>query len=83
MRYIASLSPRFDWTAICVTKGKSRELGVKPNSKKSELVVPILDSNGKTLGQIEIQSGLLNVFSPEVEKIVRRVAAELGELWPE
>lgn len=49
---------------------------------KSELVVLIRDSSGKILGQIDIDSHLPNAFGPEEEAAVKRVAQQLGELWP-
>jgi L-methionine (R)-S-oxide reductase len=128
VRYIASLSPKFNWTGIYVLKGKTLELGpfigaatehtripvgkgicglaVAENrdqnvpdvhsaknylacslETKSELVVLIRDSQGpnpdKILGQIDIDSHSPNAFGPEEEEAVRKVAQELGELWPE
>jgi len=49
---------------------------------QSELVVLIRNSKGKILGQIDIDSHTLNAFGPEEETSVRKVAQELGELWP-
>jgi L-methionine (R)-S-oxide reductase len=128
VRYIASLSPKFNWTGIYVLKGKTLELGpfigaatehtripvgkgicglaVAENrdqnvpdvhsaknylacslETKSELVVLIRDSQGpnpdQILGQIDIDSHSPNAFGPEEEAAVRKVAQELGELWPE
>ncbi len=50
---------------------------------KSELVVLIRDRKGGILGQIDIDSHELAAFGPGDEEIVRRVAHELGERWPE
>jgi GAF domain-containing protein len=49
---------------------------------RSELVVLVRDSGGRILGQIDIDSSELAAFGPEEEEVVRRVARELGELWP-
>jgi len=49
---------------------------------RSELVVLIRDRKGGILGQIDIDSHTLNAFGPEEEEAVRKVARELGELWP-
>jgi GAF domain-containing protein len=123
VRYVASLSPRFNWVGIYVLKGKFLELGpfigaetdhsripvgrgvcgtaVAENrdqnipdvsaatnylacsiATKSELVVLIRDAAGKILGQIDIDSHVPNAFGPDQESAVRRVADELGTLWP-
>jgi L-methionine (R)-S-oxide reductase len=50
---------------------------------RSELVVLIRDSKGKILGQIDIDSHVTNAFGPAEEEAVKKVADELGELWPE
>jgi L-methionine (R)-S-oxide reductase len=124
VRYVASLSPRFNWVGIYVLKGKFLELGpfigaetdhtripigrgvcglavaenrdqnvpdvsVASNylacsiATKSELVVLIRDGAGSILGQIDIDSHVLNAFGPEEERAVRQVADELGALWRE
>jgi GAF domain-containing protein len=49
---------------------------------KSELVVLIRNKQGQILGQIDIDSHVLNAFGPEEEAAVRHVANQLGELWP-
>lgn len=49
---------------------------------QSELVVLIRDGKGGVLGQIDIDSHTTNAFGPEEERAVRKVADELGELWP-
>jgi GAF domain-containing protein len=49
---------------------------------RSELVVLIKNSRGKILGQIDIDSHTLNAFGPAEEEAVKKVANELGELWP-
>ena len=48
---------------------------------KSELVVLVRNRGGKILGQIDIDSHVKNAFSPEIEKAVKKVAEELGNLW--
>lgn len=124
VRYVASLSSKFNWTGIYVLKGKTLELGpyigaptghvripvgqgicgtaVAKNADQnvadvhvaenylacssetqSELVVLIRDPAGRILGQIDIDSHVKSAFGPEEESAVRKVAAELGELWPE
>lgn len=50
---------------------------------QSELVILIRNHAGKILGQIDIDSHIRNAFGPEEESLVRQVAKELGELWPE
>lgn len=49
---------------------------------RSELVVLIRDSKGKILGQIDIDSHTPDAFGPAEEAAVKKVADELGELWP-
>jgi L-methionine (R)-S-oxide reductase len=49
---------------------------------RSELVVLIRDSKKKILGQIDIDSHVPGAFGPAEEEAVRKVANELGELWP-
>jgi L-methionine (R)-S-oxide reductase len=123
VRYVAGLSPRFNWVGIYVLKGRMLELGPfmgaeTPHKRipigrgvcgtavardqdmnvpdvtasenylacstetKSELVVLIRNRTGKILGQIDIDSHTPNAFGREEEKAVRKVADELGELWP-
>lgn len=48
----------------------------------SELVVLIRDRDGRVLGQVDIDSHTRGAFGPEEEEAVRKVARELGELWP-
>jgi GAF domain-containing protein len=123
VRYVASLSPKFNWVGIYVLKGKTLELGPYIGAKtdhtriavgqgvcgtavalnedqnvpdvrardnylacsletRSELVVLIRDRKGGILGQIDIDSHTPGAFGADEEAAVRRVAAELGELWP-
>jgi L-methionine (R)-S-oxide reductase len=49
---------------------------------RSELVVLVRDHKGKILGQIDIDSHTPNAFGPAEEDAVKKVANELGELWP-
>jgi L-methionine (R)-S-oxide reductase len=49
---------------------------------RSELVVLIRDSKGKILGQIDIDSHTPSAFGPAEEEAVKKVADELGVLWP-
>jgi L-methionine (R)-S-oxide reductase len=49
---------------------------------RSELVVLVRNSRGRILGQIDIDSHVLNAFGAEEERWVKKVADELGELWP-
>lgn len=49
---------------------------------RSELVALIRDTDGKILGQIDIDSHAPNAFGPTEEQAVKKVAQELGELWP-
>jgi L-methionine (R)-S-oxide reductase len=49
---------------------------------RSELVVLIRDSKGKILGQIDIDSHTPRAFGPAEEEAVKKVADELGVLWP-
>ena len=49
---------------------------------QSELVVLIRDEDGKILGQIDIDSHTEAAFGESEVKLVRQIAAELGELWP-
>jgi L-methionine (R)-S-oxide reductase len=124
VRYLASVSPRFNWVGIYLLRGKTLELGpyvgaptehtripvgmgvcgtaVACNADqnipdvtkagnylacstetKSELVVLIRDGSSRVVGQIDIDSHAVNAFGPDEERIVKQVAKELGELWPE
>jgi GAF domain-containing protein len=49
----------------------------------SELVVLIRDREARVLGQIDIDSHTRAAFGPAEEEAVKRVAKQLGELWPE
>lgn len=49
---------------------------------RSELVVLIRNRQGKILGQIDIDSHTPDAFGPDEEQAVRKIADELGELWP-
>jgi L-methionine (R)-S-oxide reductase len=123
VRYLAALSPRFDWVGIYVLKGDTLVLGPfigestehrkipvgkgicgaavakdadqnVPDVKlvdnylacslktRSELVALVRDGQGKVLGQIDIDSHTPEAFGPEEERAVRKIADELGELWP-
>lgn len=123
VRYVASLSPHFNWVGFYELKGKTLELGpylgaqtehlripvgigvcgtaVAQNKDqnipdvravenylacsletRSELVVLVRNGRGEILGQIDIDSHALNAFPPDLEAAVRKVANELGELWP-
>ena len=123
VRYVASLSPKFNWVGIYILKGKWLEIGPfigepSPHTKipvgkgvcgsavalgqdqnvadvhlhsnylacsiktKSELVVLIHDKKGKIVGQIDIDSHTPNAFGAEEEAQVKKVAKELGNLWP-
>lgn len=124
VKYIAALSPRFNWVGIYILKGSILELGPyigaptehtripvgkgicglavsencdqnigqvdgHPNyiacslETRSELVVLIRDRKKNVLGQIDIDSHTEGKFSLEEEDAVRKVAGELGRLWPE
>jgi GAF domain-containing protein len=48
----------------------------------SELVVLIRDREGRTVGQIDIDSHSRGAFGPAEEAAVKQVARELGEWWP-
>ncbi len=50
---------------------------------RSELVVLIRDQQGKVLGQIDIDSHVLNAFGKKEEQQIKTIANELGERWPE
>ena len=50
---------------------------------RSELVVLVRNKKGEILGQIDIDSHFRNAFGSEEVALVRKVADELGELWPE
>jgi L-methionine (R)-S-oxide reductase len=52
-------------------------------STRAELVVLIRDRDGRILGQIDTDSHTQGAFGPQEERIVKRVAEALGELWPE
>lgn len=49
---------------------------------RSELVVLIRDQKKRIVGQIDIDSHSPDAFGPEEEQAVRKVASELGALWP-
>lgn len=123
VRYVASLSPKFDWVGIYTLNRNILELGpfigepierkrirvgegvsgaavaehrdqnVSDVSRvgqdaalgaqtKSGLGLLIHDRRGEILGVFGIGSRQLNAFGPEEEGAVRRVAKELGDLWP-
>jgi GAF domain-containing protein len=123
VRYVAGLSPKFNWVGIYILKGKMLELGpyigaetnhtripvgrgvcgtaVAENADQnipdvqshenylacsletqSELVVLIRDKKGDILGQIDIDSHSRAAFGQDEETAVRKVAVELGALWP-
>ena len=123
VRYVAGMSPHFNWVGIYVLEGNYLKLGpfigaetehkrirvgqgvcgtaVARNADqnvpdvrasdnylacsletRSELVVLIRDKSSQILGQIDIDSHMLNAFTPELEAAVSRIAKELGELWP-
>jgi GAF domain-containing protein len=50
---------------------------------RSELVVLIRDQSGEIVGQVDIDSHTTAAFSGELEAAVKKVAQELGDLWPE
>lgn len=123
VKYVAALSPRFNWVGIYVLKGQVLELGPYIGAKtdhtrikvgqgvcgtavaedkdqnvpdvrardnylscsletRSELVVLVRDKKGKVVGQIDIDSHVVAAFGPDEETAVRKVADELGALWP-
>ncbi len=49
---------------------------------RSELVVLIRDRKNRIVGQIDIDSHELNAFGSDEEQAVRKVAEELGKVWP-
>lgn len=85
-RYLAGFSPHFDWVGIYELKGSILELGSsfgEASRTKSELVVLVRDPSGQVVGQIDIDSHESDAFGPDEERVVRKIAKELGELWPE
>lgn len=123
VRYVASLSPKFNWVGIYRLKGKVLELGPYLGAEtdhtripvgrgvcgtavatgqdqnvpdvraldnylscsletRSELVVLIRNKKNKIVGQIDIDSHQSSAFAEQEETAVRKVAHELGELWP-
>jgi GAF domain-containing protein len=48
-------------------------------STRSEIVVPILDG-GRVVGEIDIDSTVVNAFGPEDQRFLERVAAVLAEV---
>jgi putative methionine-R-sulfoxide reductase with GAF domain len=85
LRYLAALSPQFQWIGIYLIRGSSIELG--PHLGKaienplSSLVTLVKNSRGKKVAQIEIQNPERSAFSAEEVEAVRKIAQELGELW--
>ena len=61
---------------------QSNYLACSPKTR-SELVVLIRDSQGRVRGQIDIDSHTPDAFGSKEEEEVKRVANELGSLWPE
>jgi len=86
VRYIASLSPKYQWIGIYCNNGKTRKLGPymgkKSNQTQSELIIPVTDQNKKILGQIKINSQIQNAFSIKDKEIIQSIADELGKIWP-
>lgn len=127
VKYVAALSPRFNWVGIYLLKGQGSkmvlELGPYIGAKtdhtqikvgqgvcgtavaedkdqnvpdvrardnylacsletRSELVVLVRNKKGKVVGQIDIDSHVPAAFGPDEETAVRKVADELGALWP-
>lgn len=92
VRSIAALSPSFHWVGIYLPKGKKWALGpsigVLPKRGKaafrSEWAIPIKKLEGdRVLGQIKMGSRFPEAFGSAEEAAVRKIAEELGELWPE
>jgi len=126
VKYIAALSPRFNWVGVYLLKGKFLELGPfigEPSEHtriaigqgvcgtavaegadqnvsdvrergnylscslktRSELVILIWEGGregSRILGQIDIDSHVVNAFGPEEVAQVKQIAKELGEKWP-
>lgn len=85
VRYVASLSPAINWVGVSRWKGKVLKPGpsIGTRARKSKLDFPILDPAGKRVGRLEVESGLPEAFGAEQEMMIKKVAAELGAVWPE
>ena len=95
VRYIASLSPHFNWVGIYHLKKKGLKLGpsigteTRPEQTpmgsdvRRALAIPILNPSGKPLGEIRIDKDASATLEPKQELSIRQIAERLGELWPE
>jgi putative methionine-R-sulfoxide reductase with GAF domain len=51
-------------------------------STKSEIIVPVLDEkSGEVVGTIDVESELVNAFSPEDQRALERIAKAGRHLW--
>ncbi len=50
-------------------------------STRSEIVVPIITSDGRVLGEIDIDSDALAAFGPQDRELLEGVARKLAECW--
>jgi putative methionine-R-sulfoxide reductase with GAF domain len=92
VRYLAGLSPKFNWVGISRFKGKRLILGPFIGARArgagtcSEFTVHVRAQDGSILGQVDIESHVPaafgSAFGANEQDAVRKVVAELGELWP-
>jgi putative methionine-R-sulfoxide reductase with GAF domain len=93
VRYLAALSPFFHWVGIYEVKGKWLVLGpsLGEAARKARLPagkgasgrsVPVRSRRGREVARIEIDCEAPDGFGPKEDAAVRKVAQELGELWP-
>jgi GAF domain-containing protein len=75
---LCGLAARTKQTVVVGDVSKDpRYLSCFPETK-SEIVVPIIDSNGKVLGEIDIDSEELNAFDQSDKRFLEKVAEKLA-----
>lgn len=50
-------------------------------STRSEIVVPLISSQGRVLGEIDIDSDELAAFGPDDQALLERIAKTLARIW--
>ena len=95
VRYVASLSPEIRWVGIYKSRGGTLVLGpqlgapdVRPGQKRipigkaTDLHLVRKGTEGKVVGALSVQLDERGGHKLELEENIRRIAGELGNLWP-